>query len=121
MWVNNFLIYFLYKANVVKHVCIGLFTMIKLCSVHVLLQQKLHHANLPPIHDRNLYLAKRWYRRAMQHNCVVQDYIDNNYNECSSVNCTDVDGQTIAHVASMFGSIKCLTYVGQQFPHLLPL
>ena len=35
------------------------------------------HAYLPPIHDRNLYLSKRWYRRAMQHNRRVQDYIDN--------------------------------------------
>ena len=35
------------------------------------------HAYPPPIHDRNLYLAKRWYRRAMQHNRGVQDYIDN--------------------------------------------
>ena len=38
---------------------------------------KRQHAYLPPIHDRNLYLAKRWYRRAMQHNRGVQDYIDN--------------------------------------------
>ena len=30
-----------------------------------------------PIHDRNLYLAKRWYSRAMQHNRGVPDYIDN--------------------------------------------
>ena len=34
-------------------------------------------AYLPPIHDRTLYLAKRWYRPAMQHNRGVQDYIDN--------------------------------------------
>ena len=39
--------------------------------------RKRHHAYLPPIHDRNLYLAKRWYRRAMQHNRGVQDYTDN--------------------------------------------
>ena len=39
--------------------------------------RKRQHAYLPPIHDRNLYLAKRWYRRAMQHNRGVQDYIDN--------------------------------------------
>ena len=32
---------------------------------------------IPPIHDRNLYLAKRWYRRAMLHNSGVQDYVDN--------------------------------------------
>ena len=31
--------------------------------------RKRQHAYLPPIHDRNLYLAKPWYRRAMQHNC----------------------------------------------------
>ena len=37
------------------------------------------YAYLPPIHDRNLYLAKRWYRHAMQHNREVQDYIDNAY------------------------------------------
>ena len=30
--------------------------------------KKRQHAYLPPIHDRNMYLAKRWYRRAMQHN-----------------------------------------------------
>ena len=35
------------------------------------------HAYLPPIHDRNLYLAKRWYRRVMLHNSGVQDYVDN--------------------------------------------
>ena len=38
--------------------------------------RKRQHAYLPPIHDRNLYLAKRWYRRVMQHNRGVQDYID---------------------------------------------
>ena len=27
--------------------------------------RKWQHAYLPPIHDRNLYLAKHWYRRAM--------------------------------------------------------
>ena len=27
--------------------------------------RKRQHAYLPPIHDRNLYLAKRWYRCAM--------------------------------------------------------
>ena len=41
------------------------------------------HAYLPPIHDRNLYLAKRWYRRAMQHNRGVQDYIDNHTHDSS--------------------------------------
>ena len=39
--------------------------------------RKWQHAYLPPIHDRNLYLAKRWYRRAMLHNSGVQDYVDN--------------------------------------------
>ena len=39
--------------------------------------RKRQHAYLPPIHGRNLYLAKRWYRRAMQQNRGVQDYIDN--------------------------------------------
>ena len=39
--------------------------------------RKRQHAYLPPIHDRNLYLAKRWYRRAMLHNSGVQDYVDN--------------------------------------------
>ena len=39
--------------------------------------RKRQYAYLPPIHDRNMYLAKRGYRRAMQHNRVVQDYIDN--------------------------------------------
>ena len=42
--------------------------------------RKRQHAYLPPIHDRNLYLAKCWYRRAMQHNRGVQDYIDNQRN-----------------------------------------
>ena len=37
------------------------------------------HAYLPPIHDRNLYLAKRWYRRATQHNRGVQDYINHSH------------------------------------------
>ena len=35
------------------------------------------HAYLPPIHDRNMYLAKRWYRSAMLYNSGVQDYVDN--------------------------------------------
>ena len=55
--------------------------------------RKRQHAYLLPIHDRNLYLAKRWYRHAMQHNRRVQDYIDNhthdthdNHNICSSHN-----------------------------------
>ena len=39
--------------------------------------RKRQHAYLPPIHDRNLYLAKRWYRRVMLHNSGVQDYVDN--------------------------------------------
>ena len=39
--------------------------------------RKQQHVYLPPIHDRTLYLAKRWYRCAMQHNRGVQDYIDN--------------------------------------------
>ena len=39
--------------------------------------RKRQHAYLLPIHDRNLYLVKRWYRRAMQRNRGVQDYIDN--------------------------------------------
>ena len=38
--------------------------------------RKRQHAYLPPIHDRNIYLAKRRYRRAMQQNRGVQDYID---------------------------------------------
>ena len=38
--------------------------------------RKRKHAYLPPIHDKNMYLAKRWYRRAMQHNRGVQDCID---------------------------------------------
>ena len=29
---------------------------------------KRQHTHLPPIHDRNLYLAKRWYGRVMQQN-----------------------------------------------------
>ena len=44
------------------------------CFIH---DRKRQHAYLPPIHDRNLYLAKRWYRRTMLHNSRVQDYVDN--------------------------------------------
>ena len=33
--------------------------------------------NLPSIHDRNLYLAKRWYRRAMQHNRGYRSILTN--------------------------------------------
>ena len=47
--------------------------------------RKRQHAYLPPIHDRNLYLAKRWYRRAMQHNRGVQDYIDNHTHEAAAI------------------------------------
>ena len=36
------------------------------CFIHN--DRKRQHAYLSPIHDRNLYLAKRWYRRAMLHN-----------------------------------------------------
>ena len=35
------------------------------------------------------------------------------------VNCTNKFGQTIAHVAALCGSEKCLKYVCQYFPHLL--
>ena len=49
---------------------------------------KRQHAYLPPIHDRNLYLAKRWYRRAMQHNRGVQDYIDNHTNYNRNIRCS---------------------------------
>ena len=45
------------------------------CFIHS--DRKRQHAYLPPIHDRNLYLAKRWYRCAMLHNSGVQDYVDN--------------------------------------------
>ena len=45
------------------------------CFIHN--DRKRQHAYLPPIHARNLYLAKRWYRRAMLHNSGVQDYVDN--------------------------------------------
>ena len=44
------------------------------CFIHN--DRKRQHAYLPPIHDRNLYLAKRWYRRAMLHNSGVHDYVD---------------------------------------------
>ena len=45
--------------------------------------RKRQHAYLPPIHDRNLYLAKRWYRHAMLHSSWVQDYVDNHtHNKC---------------------------------------
>ena len=45
------------------------------CFIHN--DRKRQHAYLPPIHGRNLYLAKRWYRRAMLHASGVQDYVDN--------------------------------------------
>ena len=50
--------------------------------------RKRQHAYLPPIHDRNLYLAKRWYRRAIQHNRGVQDYIDNHTNDNRNIRCS---------------------------------
>ena len=39
--------------------------------------RKRQHAYLPLIHDRSMCLVKRLYRRAMQHNRGLQDYIDN--------------------------------------------
>ena len=45
--------------------------------------RKRQHAYLPPIHDRNLYLSKRWYRCTMQQNHGIQDYIDNHNIRCS--------------------------------------
>ena len=45
------------------------------CYVHN--DRKRQHANLTTIHDRNLYLATRWYKSAMQHNSGVQDFITN--------------------------------------------
>ena len=50
--------------------------------------RKRQHAYLPPIHDRNLYLAKRWYRRAMQQNRGVQDYIDNHTRDNRNIHCS---------------------------------
>ena len=35
--------------------------------------RKRQHAYIPPIHDRYLYLTKRWYRRVMQQKRGVQD------------------------------------------------
>ena len=46
--------------------------------------RKRQRAYLLPIHDRNLYLAKRWYRRAMQQNRGVQDYIDNHTHDIAT-------------------------------------
>ena len=37
------------------------------------------------------------------------------------VNRTDWCGRTFAHFASMYGSVTCVTYVGQHWPHLLHL
>ena len=51
------------------------------CFIHN--DRKRQHAYLPPIHDRNLYLAKRWYRCAMLHNSGVQDYVDNPHHTTS--------------------------------------
>ena len=45
------------------------------CFIHN--GRKRQHAYLPPIHGRNLYLAKRWYKRALLHNSGVHDYVDN--------------------------------------------
>ena len=45
------------------------------CYIHN--DRKRQHAYLPPIHDRNLYLPKGWYRHAMLYNSGVQDYVDN--------------------------------------------
>ena len=44
--------------------------------------------HISAIHDRSLYLAKRWYRRAMQHNREVQDYIDNHTNDNRNIRCS---------------------------------
>ena len=46
-------------------------------------ERKRQHAS--PIHDRNLYLAKRWYRCAMQHNRGAQDCIDNHTHDNRSI------------------------------------
>ena len=50
--------------------------------------RKWQLAYLPPIHDRNLYLAKRWYRRAMQQDRGVQDYIDNHTHDNRNIRCS---------------------------------
>ena len=58
-------------------------TIVEICSTRLITAPRRlptaprRHAYFPPIHDSNLYLTKRWYRRAMQHNRGVQDYIDN--------------------------------------------
>ena len=49
-------------------------------------RQKTAAHYLPRIHDRTLYLAQLWYRRAMQHNRGVQDYIDNHIHN-KRINC----------------------------------
>ena len=50
--------------------------------------RKRQHAYHPSIHDGNLYLAKRWYRRAMQHIRGVEDYIDNHTNDNRNIRCS---------------------------------
>ena len=50
--------------------------------------RKRQHAYLPPIHDRNLHLAKRWYRHVMQHNRGVQEYIDNHTHDNRNICCS---------------------------------
>ena len=50
--------------------------------------RKRQQTYLPPIHDRNLYLAKRWYMRAMQQNRGVQDYIDNHTHDNRNIRCS---------------------------------
>ena len=52
------------------------------CFIHN--DRKRQRAYFPPIHDRNLYLAKRWYMRAMLQNSGVQDYIDNHTHTTSA-------------------------------------
>ena len=50
--------------------------------------RKRQQAFIPPIHDRNIHLAKRWYIRMMQHSCRVQDYIDNHTHNKHNIRCT---------------------------------
>ena len=67
--------------------------------------RKRKHTYLPSIHDRNLYLAKRWYRCAMQHNRGVQDYIDNHTNDNRNIRCSRNTP------LELYGDVTCERYL----------
>ena len=51
-----------------------------------LITYSIFHTKNTNAHDRKLYLTKRWYRRAMQYNRGLQDYIENHTHN-KRINC----------------------------------